>query len=175
MEITKDNFVSARFCDNDRTQIEVFVKGDNEGEVFPHIIELDPNHPDYKNLITIITLPEIHEYTDEWCNQQRKKFKEEMIDIAKREGIIKETKTKDKKGNIKEVEIKVEHTLEELISKIFVEKIDYDNEEIKEQMFNAKLTAFELPFVKDSDKRDLKAKLRKAETFKDIISIVAQF
>ena len=30
-------------------------------------------------------------------------------------------------------------------------------------------------FVKDSDKRDLKAKLRKAETFKDIISIVAQF
>ena len=58
---------------------------------------------------------------------------------------------------------------------IFVEKIDYDNEEIKEQMFKAKLTAFELPFVKDSDKRDLKAKLRKAETFKDIISIVAQF
>jgi hypothetical protein len=93
-----------------------------------------------------------------------------MIDIATREGIIKETK-----GNIKEVEVKVEHTLEELISKIFVEKIDYDNEEIKEQMFKAKLTAFELPFVKDSDKRDLKAKLRKAETFKDIISIVAQF
>tara|TARA_R100000005_G_C4802436_1_gene93333 strand:+ start:215 stop:385 length:171 start_codon:yes stop_codon:yes gene_type:complete len=56
-----------------------------------------------------------------------------------------------------------------------VEKIDYDNEEVKEQMFKAKLTAFELPFVKDSDKRDLKAKLRKAETFKDIISIVAQF
>ena len=170
MEITKDNFVSARFCDNDRTQIEVFVKGDKEGEVFPHIIELDENHPDYKNLTSIVSLPQIHDYTDEWCNQQRKKFKEEMIDIATREGIIKETK-----GNIKEVEVKVEHTLEELISKIFVEKIDYDNEEVKEQMFKAKLTAFELPFVKDSDKRDLKAKLRKAETFKDIISIVAQF
>ena len=168
--ITKDNFVSARFCDNDRTQIEVFVKGDKENEVFPHIVELDENHPEYKNLISIISLPEIHEYTDRWCTEQRKKFKEEMIDIATREGIIKETK-----GNIKEVEVKVEHTLEELISKIFVEKIDYNNEEIKEQMFKAKLTAFELPFVKDSDKRDLKAKLRKAETFKDIISIVAQF
>jgi len=170
MEITKDNFVSARFCDNDRTQIEVFVKGDNKDEVFPYIIELDPNHPDYKNLISIISLPEIHDYTDEWCNQQRRKFREEMIDIAKKEGIIKETK-----GNIKEVEVKVEYTLEELISKIFVEKIDYENEEVKEQMFKAKLTAFELPFVKDSDKRDLKAKLRKAETFKDIISITSQF
>ena len=170
MEITKDNFVSARFCDNDRTQIEVFVKGDKENEVFPHIIELDENHPDYKNLTSIATLPEIHEYTDRWCNEQRRRFKEEMIDIATKEGIIKETK-----GNIKEVEVKVEHTLEELISKIFVEKIDYNNEEVKEQMFKAKLTAFELPFVKDSDKRDLKAKLRKAETFKDIISIVAQF
>ena len=53
MEITKNNFVSARFCDNERTQIEVFVKGDKENEVFPHIVELDENHPDYKNLLTI--------------------------------------------------------------------------------------------------------------------------
>ena len=44
-------------------------------------------------------------------------------------------------------------------------------QEIKEQMFKAKLTAFELPFVKNSDKRDLKAKLRRAESFKDIIWI----
>ena len=80
--------------------------------------------------MSLTTLPEIHEYTDRWCNEQRKRFKEEMIDIAKKEGIIKETK-----GNIKEVEVKVEHTLEELISKIFVEKIDYESEEVKEQNF----------------------------------------
>jgi len=170
MEITKDNFVSARFCDNERTQIEVFVKGDKENEVFPHIVELDENHPDYKNLLTITTLPEIHDYTDRWCNEQRKRFKEEMIDIAKREGIIKENKS-----NVKEVEVKVEYTLEELVSKIFNDKLEYDNELIKEQMFKAKLTAFELPIVKESDNRELKAKLRKAETFKDIISYTSQF
>lgn len=173
MEITKDNFVSARFCDNDRTQIEVFVKGDKEGEVFPHIIELDENHPDYKNLTSIVTLPEIHEYTDRWCNEQRKRFKEELIDIAKQEGLIKPSKSSA--PDVKEVEIKIEHTLEELISKIFVEKIDYENEDIKEQMFKAKLAAFELSHVKDSDNRELKAKLRKAETFKDIVSITSQF
>ncbi len=173
MEITKDNFVSARFCDNDRTQIEVFVKGDKENEVFPHIVELDENHPDYKNLKSITTLPEIHEYTDKWCTEQRRRFKEELVDIAKKEGIIKVSKSSS--PNIQEVEVKVDYTLEELISKIFVEKIDYDNEDVKEQMFKAKLAAFELSHVKDSDNRELKAKLRKAETFKDIVSITSQF
>ena len=168
--ITKDNFVSARFCDNDRTQIEVFVKGDKENEVFPHIVELDENHPEYKNLISITSLPEIHDYTDRWCNEQRKRFKEEIIDIAKKEGIIKVSKS-----NVKEVEVKVEHTLEQLISKIFVEKIDYNNDDVKEEMFKAKLAAFELPHVKDSDNRELKAKLRKAETFRDIVSITSSF
>ena len=42
-------------------------------------------------------------------------------------------------------------------------------------MFKAKLAAFELPIVKESDNRELKAKLRKAETFKDIISYTSQF
>ena len=173
MEITKDNFVSARFCDNDRTQIEVFVKGDKENEVFPHIIELNENHPDYINLKSIVTLPEIHDYTDKWCTEQRRRFKEELIDIAKKEGIIKVSKSSS--PNVQEVEVKVEHTLEELISKIFVEEIDYNNEDIKEQMFKAKLAAFELPHVKESDNRELKAKLRKSETFKDIVSITSQF
>ena len=96
-----------------------------------------------------------------------------MIDIAKQEGIIKVSKSNA--PNIKEVEVKVEYTLEELVSKIFNDKLEYDNEIIKEQMFKAKLAAFELSIVKESDNRELKAKLRKAETFKDIISFASQF
>ena len=166
MEITKNNFVSARFCDNDRTQIEVFVKGDKENEVFPHIIELDENHPDYKNLLTIKTLPEIHDYTDEWCNQQRKKFKEEILDIATKEGIISEQ-------NIKEV--KVEKSFTEILETVFSTEHDYNSEKIKEQLFKAKLYAFEMPHIKNSDSRDLKAQLRKSETIKDIFKIISQF
>lgn len=166
MEITKDNFVSARFCDNDRTQIEVFVKGDKEGEVFPHIIELDENHPDYKNLISVTSLPEIHDYTDEWCTQQRKQFKEELLDIAKKEGIISEQNTK---------EVKVEKTFTEMLESVFSTEHDYNSENIKEQLFKAKLYAFEMPLIKDSDNRDLKAKLRKSETIKDVFKIVSQF
>jgi len=166
MEITKDNFVSARFCDNDRTQIEVFVKGDKEGEVFPHIIELDENHPDYKNLTSIVSLPQIHDYTDEWCTQQRRKFKEEILDIAKREGIISEQNTK---------EVKVEKTFTEMLETVFSTEHDYNSENVKEQLFKAKLYAFEMSHVKDSDNRDLKAKLRKSETIKDVFKIVSQF
>lgn len=166
MEITKDNFVSARFCDNDRTQIEVFVKGDKEGEVFPHIIELDENHPDYKNLTSIVSLPQIHDYTDEWCTQQRRKFKEEILDIAKREGIISEQNTK---------EVKVEKTFTEMLETVFSTEHDYNSENVKEQLFKAKLYAFEMPHIKDSDNRDLKAKLRKSETIKDVFKIVSQF
>ena len=166
MEITKDNFVSARFCDNDRTQIEVFVKGDKEGEVFPHIIELDENHPDYKNLISVTSLPEIHDYTDEWCTQQRKQFKEELLDIAKKEGIISEQNTK---------EVKVEKTFTEMLESVFSTEHDYNSENIKEQLFKAKLYAFEMPLIKDSNNRDLKAKLRKSETIKDVFKIVSQF
>lgn len=166
MEITKDNFVSARFCDNDRTQIEVFVKGDKEGEVFPHIIELDENHPDYKNLTSIVSLPQIHDYTDEWCTQQRKKFKEEILDIAKKEGIISEQNTK---------EVKVEKTFTEMLETVFSTEHDYNSENVKEQLFKAKLYAFEMPNIKDSDSRDLKAKLRKSETIKDVFKIVSQF
>ena len=38
-----------------------------------------------------------------------------------------------------------------------------------------KLKAFDYPFVKNSKNRDLKAKLRKAETYLDIITIVCEF
>ena len=179
MEITKDNFVSARFCDNERTQIEVFVKGDKKGEVFPHIIELDENHPDYKNLISITTLPEIHDYTDRWCNEQRKRFKEEMINIAKQEGIIKENKSKVGKSGVKEIfvekEVKVEKSFTEILEYVFSTEHDYNSEQVKEQLFKAKLYAFEMAHIKDSDSRDLKAKLRKSETIKEVFKIISQF
>ena len=125
-----------------------------------------PQEQLYKNLLTIKTLPEIHDYTDEWCNQQRKKFKEEILDIATKEGIISEQ-------NIKEV--KVEKSFTEILETVFSTEHDYNSEKIKEQLFKAKLYAFEMPHIKNSDSRDLKAQLRKSETIKDVFKIISQF
>ena len=91
---------------------------------------------------------------------------ETIWNIAKREGIIKGEKIK---------EIQVEAKLETMFKKIFVDNIDYDNDDIKEDMFKTKLMAFELPHVKSSTNRELKTKLRKVETFKDLIDIVLKF
>ena len=51
--ITKDNFITAYFIDNQRKNIEVLLKGDNK--VYSHILEYDTEHPDCQQLLKIIT------------------------------------------------------------------------------------------------------------------------
>ena len=85
-----------------------------------------------------------------------------------KEGIIKTGKVE-----IKEVEVK--ESLDSLIKRIFVEEVNYEDEAVKEQMFKAKLAAFELPFVKSSTDKDLKTKLRKAETIKEVFKVLSHF
>ena len=173
MQITKENFRSARYSDNDRTTIEILLKSENDkdGELTPYVIEHDESHPDFQDLMKVTSVQDIHSYTDEWCNQQRKVFREELIDIAKQEGIIKGVEVK----GVEVKEIEVEASLETMFNKIFVDTLDYDNDQIKEDMFKVKLMSFELPHVKQSDNRELKTKLRKCETFKDLVSVVSQF
>ena len=50
-----------------------------------------------------------------------------------------------------------------------------EDEAVKEQMFKAKLAAFELPHVKSSTDKDLKTKLRKAETIKEVFKVLSHF
>lgn len=186
MQINKDNFRSARFCDNDRRQIEIILADrENVNEYIPYVIELDQNHPDFQQLMNVTTLPEIHDYTDKWCTEQRHRFKKEMLDIAVKEGIIpskdkwtKKTVNKDGqevKEIVKEVVVQEKLSFSDIITKIYGEEIDMEKEENKEQMFKAKLTAFEMPFIKDSENRGLKAQLRKAQSFKEVISVINQF
>lgn len=167
--ITKDNFISARFIDNERANIEVLIK--NDTQVNPLIIPHNIDHKEFQNLMELTTIDEIHEQTANFIRETRKAFKEKVLEIAKNEGIIK-----TKQNTVtKKIEVEVEKPLHELIDRIFVEEIRHDNEEYKEEVFKTKLKAFDYPFVKNSKNRDLKAKLRKAETYLDIITIVCEF
>ena len=127
MQINKDNFRSARFTDNERTIIEIMLADRENVNVYsPYVIELDPNHPDYKQLMKVTNLPEIHDYTDKWCTEQRKRFKEEILDIAKREGILKPIiKTKTEPGKVEkvEVEVQVNLTQSQILEKIYSIKL----------------------------------------------------
>ena len=170
MKITKENFRTARFTDNERTTIEVMLSMPENpaGEVTAFYLQVDETHPDFQDLMKVTTIPNIHTYTDGWIKDTRETFKKEVLDIAKREGIIKT-------DNVEVKEIEVKESLDSLIKRIFVEEVDYENEDIKEQMFRAKLAAFELPHVKSSNDKDLKTKLRKAETIKEVFKVLSHF
>ena len=82
--ITKDNFISARFIDNERANIEVLIR--NDTQVNPLIIPHNIDHKEFQNLMELTTIDEIHEQTANFIRETRKAFKEKVLEIAKEEG-----------------------------------------------------------------------------------------
>ncbi len=73
MEVTKENFISARYIDNEKTIVEILYKmGDKN---IPHLIEHDTEHPDWQQLMTITNLDDIHLTTHNFIKQSQKDFK----------------------------------------------------------------------------------------------------
>ena len=48
--ITKENYITAHFIDNDRKNIEVLLRDDKIEKVIPFIIEYNPEHPNCQDL-----------------------------------------------------------------------------------------------------------------------------
>jgi hypothetical protein len=163
--ITKDNFIEARYIDSERINIEVLLKDGKKA--IPHIIEHNPDHPTFQELMKVTSIEDIHDTTTNFIKESRKSFKKMVLNIAKADGMLKQ--------NVVTKEVQIEKSLSELIDTIFLEDIRYDNEQYKEEIFKTKLKAFEYHFIKNSKNRELKAKLRKAETYLDIICIVCEF
>ena len=163
--ITKDNFIEARYIDSERINIEVLLKDGKKA--IPHIIEHNPDHPTFQELMKVTSIEDIHDTTTNFIKESRKSFKKMVLNIAKADGMLKQ--------NVVTKEVQIEKSLSELIDTIFLEDIRHDNEQYKEEIFKTKLKAFEYHFIKNSKNRELKAKLRKAETYLDIICIVCEF
>ncbi len=88
MEVTKENFISARYIDNEKKIVEILYKmGDKN---IPHIIEHDTEHPDWQQLMTITNLDDIHLTTHNFIKQSQKDFKKMVMKIAKEDGLVKE-------------------------------------------------------------------------------------
>jgi hypothetical protein len=166
---TKENYITSHFLNNERTTIEVIYK--EKEKAISYILECDPTNEICKSLFNIVSLEEIHNNTGVKLKQEKKDFESLAIRIAKKSGLLK-----SKTNTItKEIEVEVEKPISELLDTIFVDTIKADDENYKEEIFKTKLKAFEYDFIKSSKNRDLKAKLRKAETYLDIIRIVCEF
>jgi hypothetical protein len=146
--ITKESYVTANFIDNERKNIEILLK---DGDITrPHIIEADENNSDYKALLKIVTVDELHEQTHNAKKAEGDAFKELAIQIAKDSGLVQQ-------------EIENRSTFPALVDALF------NNVENEDDMFALKLALFEVASIRDSKTAALKTKLRKSKTKFDIL------
>ena len=154
MEVTKENFISARYVDNEKKIVEILYKmGDKN---IPHIIEHDTEHPDWQQLMTITNLDEIHFNTHNFIKQSQKDFRKMVMKIAEDEGMVKDV---------------VAELSTPFYGEVFEFFFNYDDKQ-KEMLFNFKLFIFEKKFVKDSKDTDTKAEMRKAQSPIEVMNAV---
>ena len=154
MEVTKENFISARYVDNEKKIVEILYKmGDKN---IPHIIEHDTEHPDWQQLMTITNLDEIHFNTHNFIKQSQKDFRKMVMKIAEDEGMVKDV---------------VAELSTPFYGEVFEFFFNYDDKQ-KEMLFNFKLFIFEKEFVKNSTDTDTKAQMRKAQSPIEVMNAV---
>jgi len=154
MEVTKENFISARYVDNEKKIVEILYKmGDKN---IPHIIEHDTEHPDWQQLMTITNLDEIHLNTHNFIKQSQKDFRKMVMKIAEDEGMVKDV---------------VAELSTPFYGEVFEFFFNYDDKQ-KEMLFNFKLFIFEKEFVKNSTDTDTKAEMRKAQSPIEVMNAV---
>jgi len=90
----KDNFIDAYFIDEDRQNIEILQKSDDGKKVIPTIIPFEkPNETGKtKNggmeiLKEVMSVDELHERTYQKKKEERKLFEEQVMRIAKKDGL----------------------------------------------------------------------------------------
>ena len=153
--ITKENYLTARYTDNEKKNVEVLYK---EGsKTISYILQHDTKHPDWQNLMKITTLDEIHLNTHNYIKISKKNFKKMVMKIAEEEKVVPEV-------------------IAELSTPFFKEVFDffydYSEEKGKEMLFNFKLFMFEKDFVKISKNTEVKAEMRKAQSPLELLNAV---
>ena len=157
--ITKENLIGAYFIDNDRKNIEVLTTSEDKKQVIPFIMPFDENNPSFKELMSVITVDDLHENTYQKKKEEQKIFETKVIEIAKRDGLVIDGERVD------------QNSFQKLVIAIF------EQGENEDHLFALKLALFELPAIRDSKNEELKKKLRqsknKIDTLKFAFDIVS--
>ena len=152
-EYLKQNFITAHYIDNESKNREILSTSENNTQTIPTIIEYNEEHPYFKALMTMVTLDQLHEYTYQKVKSERKLFEESVLRIARKDGIIMDSAKID--------------------TKFYPKVVDalFNDEDNQDHIFALKLAVFELDGIKDSDKEDLKKKLRQSKSKIEVLSI----
>lgn len=158
-EFLKDNLMTAYFIDNDRENIEMMLRSEDKKSVFTEITPFDENNDQYKILTKFISLDELHENTYQKKKDERREFEEEVIRVAKRDGLIS-----DSINN------------EEYFTNML--KVIVKDESNEDQLFALKLALFEVDKIRDSQNTEIKKKIRagskKPEVLLNALKIICE-
>ena len=146
----KDNFIEASFVDNERQNIEILTKSEDGKTVIPTVIPYDENNDMFKELMTIKTIDQLHEDTHNKKKEEGRVFKEEMIRIAREDGILG-------------TEINKEKYFSEIVNLITKDQGNEDH------LFALKLALFEVEDIRDSENIELKKKIRQSKSKAEIL------
>lgn len=157
-------FVDAYFTNDDRNVVETLWWSPEEDVYRPYIIMAEEGNLDWKKFLEtpidengrIVTVDDLHESTVNKFRRDREAFENIIQDMGKQEGIIYDVPDDPINSDLFE-------NILDIIFEPFVEK------EHKEKLFMLKLKLFENEIIKASTDRPLKAKLRKAKNFVDVI------
>ena len=151
MNITKENLITARFIDSERKLIECLLK--NNEQTISHVLEFNVNGSEYKHLLTLVALEQIHANTDLHLETQKKTFNSILNKIVEKKGV------------------ELNENFFKLINDFF---IDYDSEKLSNKLYDFKVNAFEQDLVKNSKDEELKLKIRTATTpFEVLIALLS--
>jgi len=145
-EYLKDHFIDAYFIDNERENIEILATNEDKKQVFSTIIPFNEEHSEYKALMTIMSLDELHENTYKHKKEEKRLFDEHVINIAKKDGLVFDEYKLDTKF------------YPTLVSAILKDQKDEDH------LFALKLALFENETINSSDNAELKAEIRKGKS-----------
>ena len=156
--ITTDNFITAHFIDNERKNIEVLLKSEDETAVNPYILEYDVDNPICQELLKLCSLDQLHENTYTKKQEERKAYISQVKNIAKKEGLIK-------------------HIIEEVNPKFIELMMDFllsNKKEHIDRLLNFKIYLFEQDIVKNCKDSSKKTAIRKAKTPLEALKIFIQ-
>ena len=140
----EENFITAHFIDNERKNIEVLLKSEDETAVNPYILEYDVDNPICQELLKLCSLDQLHENTYTKKQEERKVFVNQVKTIAQKEGLIK-------------------HIIEEVNPKFIELMMDFllsNKKEHIDRLFNFKIYLFEQDIVKNCKDQSLKSSIR---------------
>lgn len=164
------SLVEARFANSDRTICYTLWKHDEDESLTDFHIEVKPDNKQWEKVLEHKTVDEIHFATHSYIKQQRDSFRKLARDVLEIEACEQFTVEED--GTVIFDPNSFEDRVDSAIDLLFNEEGQKDfTKNETEKLFSLKLKLFELPFIKNSKKRTLKAELRKTSTPTEAIMI----